>query len=445
MKIRHAILSTKLGSRTELEPPPAAMLPVDQLWWRLDGVEKAHARKITLLTNALQEIDREMAAFAATILDEVAVSDCGKVSTDDVFARRTLVESAQGAQSAGDGRPALAELDRRLGAKHGQAEARKAKIRVAIAAAEEQHVAGETEEHRKARREYQRLLRPRVKSAGIPIVHWRAGDELQPALPLKRATRPPSQPLFDIPWFQAPWELPQTSLPNQEQRLSNESLAVRIVRKAYYRVFGRWPRVTVLNPFWACAQPLLSAIEAAKAGGARDALAVVDAPGVLLPLTGLPGKIAHLSVAGSGWELFSRAFEPRQQFDLCVLQLNADDLLRFSELLVTLAPYMRSGGTIIGFCMNAGHPVGALTVESSKTRIAFTGSAASLRAIRNYSAAFGHIYGRRLLGVARGLLMLALNMPLVLWANRAEAVAARKGHLADPAFRTSLTIVVHQE
>jgi hypothetical protein len=444
MKIRHAFLSTKLGPRTELEAPPASLLPIDRLWWQLDGAEKADARKIARLTDVLQEIDREMAAYAATALNDVAAMDSNSDPGEEgVFARKMLEAGAEGAQTAGKGHAILELIDRTVAKKQDEAEARKVKIRLALAAAEEQHAAGGSEEHRKARREYQRLLRPRVKSAGIPIVRWRTGGERELARPLELARLHPGQPLFDIPWFQVPWQLPQERLPSNE-RLPGESLRRRVARKAYYWVFGSWPRVTMLNPFWACAQPLLAAIEAARAGGARDALVIVDAPGVFLGVTALPGRNAHVSPEALTSELFAKALERRQQFDLCVLQLDADGVPHLSELLSMLTPYMRPGGTIVGFYMNGGRPIGALPLEGRNSRVAFTGSAASMRAIRMYLAAFNRIYGRRFLGIARGLLMLALNMPLAVLANRAEAAAAKQGRLPDPAVRTSVTIVVKE-
>ncbi len=444
MKIRHAFLSTKLGSRTEFEPPPDGMLAIDRLWWRLDGAEKAHAQRIGLLTGALQEIDRELTDYAATALDEAAVTiGSNAPAANGVFARRSLDAGAPSTPDAARNRAILDVIDRTLAKKRDEAEARKAKIRLAMAAAEEQHVAGGSEERRKARREYQRLLQPRVKSAGIPIVRWRGGDEREPVRPLELATLAPGPAVFDIPWFHVPWQLPQER-PASHGKLPGETLPRRIARKAYYRVFGCWPRVTMLNPFWACAQPLLAAIEAAKAAGARDALVAIDTPGVFLGLTELPGRIAHVSPAGLESELFAKAIDPRQQFDLCVLQLNTDDMPRLSELLATLVPYLRPGGTIVGFHMNGGRPVGAPRLDGRNSRVAFTGSAASMRAMRVYLAAFNRIYGRRPLGTVRGLSMLALSMPLVFWANRAEAAAAKTGRLPDPMARTSVTIVVHQ-
>jgi hypothetical protein len=441
MKIRHAYLSNKLGLRTETEPPPQDILAIDRLWWRVDGAEKVHARRIGVLTGALQEIDREIAAYAATVLDQLGAPHGRNAPRDDVFARRTLEAGVRSEPDHVGGRAILDLFDRTLAEWQDEAEARKAKIRLAIAAADEQHVGGESEEHRKARREYQRLLQLRVKSAGIPIVRWRVGREIEAGLVRESEQFATIQPFFDIPWFQVPRRLSPEKLPVQKKPAA-AAWQRRLARKAYYRTFGHWARVTMLNPFWACAQPLLAAVAAAKAGGARDALVAIDGRGAFLGLTALPGKIAQVSPEGLRSGLFARALDPCRQFDLCVLQLDADDIPRLSELLAMLDPYMRPGATIIGFYMNAGRPVGALALDGHKWQVAFTGSAASMRVMRLYSEAFHFLSTRRLFGVARGLAMLALSMPLVLYANLYERAVTKNGQLPDPAFRTSVTIIV---
>jgi hypothetical protein len=439
MKIRHAYLSNKLGARTELEPPPPGMLAIDRLWWRLDGAEKAHARRLDLLKGRLEEIDREVGEYAASVLNEIATPDLAEQPpAGRIFADETLTASPQ-STDAHLGRSILHAIESKMAAKRDEAERRKSKLHFAIAAAEQEYDAGEHGELRKARSEYERLLQRRVKSAGIPIIHWRTATEREPDQRIEPMPPPLGQPLSDIPWFQVPLQSPQEILLTPEM-LSAEAWPRGLVREAYYRVFGRWPHVSVLSPFWPCAQPLLVAIEAAKAGGARDALLVVDIPGAFLGRLGLPGKIAHVSPAGLDSELFHKALEPHKQFDLCIVQLSGDDFPRLAELLGTLEAYMRPGGTIVGFYMNAGRPVDTRSLDARKSRVAFTGSAASMRAIRLYSAAFNR--GESLLGFVRGMLMLACGIPLVLWANLAEAIAARKGRLPVPAFRTSVTIVV---
>jgi hypothetical protein len=441
MKIRHVFLSAKLGSRTQTEAPPENMLSIDRLWWRLDGAEKTHTRRIELLTSLLQETDREIVAYAASVLDEPPVCiESDSQMPNGLFAGRLLDScsgSAAGAVSASPGGAILDAIDRTLPKKCNDAEARKTKVRLAMAAAEARHVAGGSDELRRARREYDRLLQLRVKSAGIPIVYWRGGDERAPTRPLELTVPGPI-----IRWFPGPWEVTQ-ELPAGDAKPPGEGLPRRVARKVYYRLFGRWPRVTMLNPFWACAQPVLAAIEAAKAAGARDALMVVDMPNAFLNAAAMPGKVAHISPQGLGSELFAKALDPHRQFDLCVLQLSSDDMPRLSELLDALAEYSRPGGVMVGFHMNGGRPVGAVRLEGHKSKVSCTGSAASMRASRVYLAARNRIFGSRPLGMVRGVLMLALSVPLALWANRAEAAEAKEGHMPDPMVRTSVTIMVH--
>jgi hypothetical protein len=470
MKIRHEFLSTTFGSRTETEPPPATMLAIDQLWWRLDGAEKAYARRIGLLASALEKIDQEIATNATKMLAEIAAPKGTNATRDDLFARKTLDVAAESAPAAGDNREILELIDRTLSKNQYEAEARKAKIRNAITAAEEEYAANE--ELRQMRSQYVGMLQSRVKSAGIPMVHWRAGQEFRAArkkLPARKKLAAEATPAI-VRWragqeFEAASEmLPIQKLATksrirvvhwraghgfevaQEKLPAAENPAVeawhRRARKAYYRIFGRWPRVTILNPFWVCAQPLLEAIEAAKADGACDALVIADTPGVSASLTGLPGKIAQLSPAGLGWELLSKALEPQPRFDLCVLQLGVDDFPRLAELLSMLDPYMRPGATIVGFCMNGGQPVGGSTLSDRKWWVAFTGSAASMRAIRLYSLAPHYLSRRRLFSIARGLLMLGLSMALALCANLYEMAVRRRGRPPDPTLRTSVTIFV---
>ncbi len=438
MRIRHEYLSTKLGARTELEPPAAGMLAIDRLWWLLDRAEKAHARRIELLKGRLEEIEREMTEYAATVLAEVATPDLEEGPAEGgIFASEILKTTTQ--SGAHLGCTILNAIEAKLATKRAETERRKAKLQLAIAAAEQEYAVGEHGELRIARSEYERLLRPRVKSAGIPIVHWRTTEELQPD---SAEPAPPADlPLSEIPWFQSSWQSQQEGLLTPE-KVSADAWPRGLARAVYYRVFGRWPYVSVLNPFWSCAQPLLAAIEAARAGGARNALLAVDKPGAFVGQLGLPGKIAHLLPVGLEAELLHKALEPRKQFDLCIVQLSVDDFSRLSDLLGTLEPYMRPGGTIAAFYMNLGRPIGTLGLDRIKSRVAFTGSAASMRAIKIYSDAFHHISRRRPLAIARGLLMLAVSTPFVVWANRAEAAMARKGRLPAPAFQTSVTIIV---
>src|SRR5260221_7228407 len=45
METRHKYLSTRLGSVTETEEPPASLTELDRAWWKLDGLTKSYTRR----------------------------------------------------------------------------------------------------------------------------------------------------------------------------------------------------------------------------------------------------------------------------------------------------------------------------------------------------------------------------------------------------------------
>ena len=185
-------------------------------------------------------------------------------------------------------------IERGANAEHGSAEALTAAIellpRDLISAAEA--------EHHRLQVAYDARLQPRVSSAG-PVVQWGIGTQ-GPSAGLRNPVR-------------------------------------RLAAFLHYTAFGRWPRVTMFSPLWAATQPLLRAIGAAKAEGAKDALIVSDSPLLARELAGLPGKVARVTKAGFFAGQFKRYIEPRGQFDLFIVDLNRDDLLRQVRDLVTQA------------------------------------------------------------------------------------------------------------
>jgi lysophospholipase L1-like esterase len=314
MKARHVFLSTELGARTETEPPPRSISGVDQCWWRLDGLEKALARKtLVRKTKKIAGEDREYPV-------ELVTSTIEQVDCD------------------------LGRLD-------------------------------------KLRSEYNALLQPRVKTAGIPVVRRRLGPEPQPA-PTGR-------------------------------------LLGRIVRPYYYKIFGRWPRVTMLNPFWAPLQPLLRIIDRATADGAEDVLFVGDRSGIAHRISDLPGTYAWVSVAGVTSGLFHKALDARSQFDLCVVDLEAEELPQFPEIVATVKPFMRPGGIIVGFHLNFSQPLTAdLQLRGVDGEVVFAGTEQSVRAITAHMAALAQ-GGRYRLPIR-----IALNTPRAWLANRVESARA---------------------
>jgi hypothetical protein len=262
-------------------------------------------------------------------------------------------------------------------------------------------------EHRSLQAAYDALLLPRVTSAG-PVVQWGI-----------------------------PTQAPSARLGNPIRRLAPF---------LYNTVFGRWPRVTTRSPLWAATQPLLRAIEAAKARGPKDALIVSDCALLAREFAGSSGKVTRVTKAGFLAGQFKSQIEPREQFDLFVVDLNLDDLSQFHTMVETAKPYVRPDCALIAFCMNKGRPLGAFKLPQVDGDVVFAGSAAVVQAMSNRSAALAkpELLGspslRQLLRSPHLLLALPPHV-LRLWrANRAEAAATRRGRTPEPDYRTSFTI-----
>ena len=262
-------------------------------------------------------------------------------------------------------------------------------------------------EHARLLSAYEALLLPRVKSAA-PAVQWGLPSQPAPRGPVGRAAR-----------------------------------------FLYHSLFGRWPQVTMLNPFWAPLQPLLRTIEAAKAAGARDALIVSDDPRLARELAGLSGKVARVTKAGFTSGEFRRRIEPRPQFDLFVVEINREELFQLHDIVDAAKPYLRPDCTVVAFHMSEGRTLDVLTLPRINGEAVFAGSEASIKALSGQAGAVVRILSGDTaalhqidlsrLGRSFGVLIaLPLHM-LQFWrANRAEARATRQGREAR--YRTSVTI-----
>src|SRR5262245_57445717 len=62
METRHKYLSTRLGSATETEEPPASLSELDRVWWKLDSLTKAYSHRRAELTNLM---DRQRIVISA--------------------------------------------------------------------------------------------------------------------------------------------------------------------------------------------------------------------------------------------------------------------------------------------------------------------------------------------------------------------------------------------
>jgi len=410
MKTRHAFLAANYDP-TPGDSRPQLMYAIDQLWWRLSAIGKSHERKIELMTKAIHEIDRQLEAFPRLLTEKL------KAALRDGRTSQTLYPTVTFEQGAGrNSSSELGKISSNLGAmlstaggawarEYHEALKQKAILRDAIASAEWEFTVHEGAEHSNLKHEYDKLIESRVKSAAFPKMRWRVGGGT-PGSPAEGTFR-------------------------------------GILRSVYYAVFGRWPRVTMLNPFWATFQPLLHAIDVAKSEGAQNLLIVGDHSDIAQRIDDLPGIYGWISIEGllSGL-LGSVMLQDGLLFDLCIVDLDTDDVSRWSEIVGKAKPHMRSGGCIVGFHMNAGHPLTAAAprLEAGET-LQVTGSTAAVRTIAFRARAL-RPSRLRSLRWARALVGLAFSAVMALRANRAEADAARGKHSVPPELRTSLSIIV---
>lgn len=396
IKARHNFLSARLGSITETQPPPAATLPSDELWWHYDGAEKALARKTRLMH---EEKKRKLEALQSALDDAgrelELIQNKAPYSTVVLQQHRTqgvLSEFIDLPQShAGE-----------------QTIAKKRQIEEDIARIEQSYrdsIAPLEREHVVLQSEYAKMIRPRVRSAGIPIIQW--GD--------------------------AATERAQRITPNRLRRLA---------RSAYYRVFGRWPYLTMLNPYRSCLQPMLESIHQAKKQGATDVLVVSNKPNLSLGALGFTGKVARVSYDGFSSGLIHLALDSNARFDLCIVDLSADDLMQFPEIIEIAQACLRPGGTIVGFSVLPRALPSEMQFDDLPGELILTGSRASAAAMAIYSTALGGDRRPRAARLAHGVFRLFVNVPRFWWINYVEAAATRQGRKPDPAFSTGVTIVV---
>src|ERR1700730_1789682 len=74
MEARHKYLSTRLGSATETEEPPASLSELDRVWWKLDGLIKAYSRRRAQLTDLMTSQQKVVAELQAQLQAAVPTS-----------------------------------------------------------------------------------------------------------------------------------------------------------------------------------------------------------------------------------------------------------------------------------------------------------------------------------------------------------------------------------
>jgi hypothetical protein len=219
--------------------------------------------------------------------------------------------------------------------------------------------------------------------------------------------------------------------------------AGRLARRFYYRLFGRWPRVSKLSPYWGALHHLTGVTERA-ARSAKDVLYVGDRSNVSAMLANSPGLHAWTSVAGlitSG----TGGTVGRPQFDTCLCDLEFADLGRLSVIYGAARPFMRPGATIIAFYMNLDGtplPLNELAKDLRNipgARIYYSGSNRSANLLRAFRSTLSTPRGSRAMLLAKIAIRLGLLAPRVWISHTVQALASEKRQSTPPAVATSIT------
>jgi hypothetical protein len=222
-----------------------------------------------------------------------------------------------------------------------------------------------------------------------------------------------------------------------------------IARRIYHECYGKLPRVRPLHPYWAAMRHLTRLIDRAAENGAANVMVVIGSGGVADTVADhLPGVHSQISLSELLEGNLSKVFHQPIKFDLCICSLGASELARFRTALA-VAPYINSGGKIIGFYPNFSlRPLSPDEIAFLENilnlpwspKIHYAGSDKSARVVRRFHAARSPDAGGRLAKLARLVTMLLSVTPSALAANRSEAAASEENSSRLPKHCTSITI-----
>jgi hypothetical protein len=428
---RYQFLSSHLGPLTETTEPPSYLSRRDQSWWKLDGQQKRLSRlraecvemmnhQRELIQKAiLKENTKQRQELDQQFLEEFTRPESPSPS-HNCFAQISFDQNidsgmAQGpANLPGPGSQWFETLRRyedKYSTQRHEAKALEAALESALKAINTYY----PERIRSLDRELERLkveYHLRIAETGAPT-----------AVPFLRMRRG------------------RAILPTEIQG----SATGRLARRLYYRLFGKWPRVTKLSPYWGVLRHLNQVADGAVARGAKDVLYVGDRSDISASVAHLPGLHAWVSVAGLMTGNIAGTFAQPPLFDICVCDLEFADLVRLPEIRRVAQRFMRPGGTIIGFHMNADAaplPINELAKDLSNipgARIYYAGSNRSANLLRAYRSALSVPRRSRVILLAAIAIRLGLLAPKVWSSNTVEALASEKRRSTPPALATSIT------
>jgi hypothetical protein len=438
---RYQFLSSHLGSLTETTEPPSHLSRLDQIWWKLDGQQKRlsrlraecvetmnHQRDLIqrrrdLIQKAIleektrerQELDQQfLEEFTGTASRSPSYKGFAQISFDQNLGPGVAQESSDLPAPASQWFEVLGRYEDKYSSQRQKEKALDAALETALEAINAyypERIRSLDQELEKLKVEYLLQIGETAAPTAVPFLRMRRGSSIPPA------------------------------------DMQGSALG-RLARRLYYPLFGKWPWVTKLSPYWDVLHHLHQLIEGAAARGAKDVLYIGDRSNISAILAHLPGVHAWMSAAGLTTGNIGGTFAQPPQFDICLCDLEFADLARFSEIQAAAQRFMRPGGTIIGFLMNADAiplPINELATGLSnipRARVCYTGSNRSVSSLRAYRSALSVPRRSRAIFLANIMIRLGLLAPKVWIGNVVETLASEKGRTALPAVATSITIEI---
>ena len=341
MQARHQYLSEKLSRATELDAPPANLMPIDRFWWRLDGTRKRHQHRRDNLVRARDEhMDsvetsikhtseaaqekREslLSHFVEQFTAARQISEPNNAPEDDLpgapFFTRVLATGSNlalvnmadlPAQIIDRHRAELISIQANLGDTIKQLSAAKHAVYLDYQAQLSRYDQVADAEIAALERSYAKLIKTGVKSAAIPRV------QLQRDLH-RSADQSQVRDIVGGP-FNRFW---------RRLRLLAYQSNLRHVRKVIANVISKEPcNILVITGE-------LNVIDSV----------IPNAPGVRAAVPALGVQSGNLRFA----------LDPMLKFDLCLWELSAIELANFQDCIEAVRFCMKSGATIVGFHEN---------------------------------------------------------------------------------------------
>jgi hypothetical protein len=319
---RHKHLSAQLGMATASEPPPRPFSPVDQAWWRLDGLKKAHEHMRVELLSAREHRVQLLEDEVARIVEEAALQrkeinarfmgefpDLGAARPFNDYLQSGLAGPASKGAEYHVLQKYKHEFDRTQNSMNDRVSRLKNMLH-AVRLDYDRDVQARDSDFEAKRlpleREYERLLGKRVASAAIPQV--RTAQTTEGAVPL-----------------------------------------IGSLRVSLAKAWGDLLLAAYREPL----QHIHALVASAAAGGARNVLIVADSTSILQLVVGrIPASRALVTSTEAKSGNLRWAFEHETKFDLCVWDLDLSDLSGFTELAEMIRPLMNPGATVAGFHWN---------------------------------------------------------------------------------------------